>query len=30
MAILKDKISAEYENIDRLIVEFPEKDKLPI
>ena len=29
MAILKDKISAEYENIDRLIVEFPEKDKLP-
>ncbi len=29
MASLKDKIEAEYENIDRLILELPEKEKLP-
>jgi len=28
MANLKDKIEAEYENIDRLIRELPEKEKL--
>ena len=29
MASLKDKIEAEYENIDRLILELPEKERLP-
>lgn len=29
MATLKDKIEAEYENIDKLITEFPRKNKLP-
>ena len=29
MANLKDKIAAEYENIDKLIFELPGKDKLP-
>ena len=29
MANLKDKIEAEYENIDRLILELPEKERLP-
>ncbi len=29
MANLKDKIEAEYENIDRLILKLPEKEKLP-
>jgi len=29
MAKLKDKIEAEYENIDKLIHEIPEKNKLP-
>ncbi len=29
MARLKDKIETEYENIDRLVSEFPAKEKLP-
>ncbi len=29
MANLKDKIEAEYEHIDRLILELPKKEKLP-
>lgn len=29
MVKLKDKIDAEYENIDRLLSELPPKDKLP-
>ena len=29
MASLKAKIEAEYENIDRLILELPEKERLP-
>ncbi len=29
MASLKSKIEAEYENIDRLILELPEKERLP-
>jgi len=29
MANLEDKIDAEYENIDKLVSELPEKDKLP-
>ncbi len=29
MANLKDKIEAEYENIDKLILELPVKDRLP-
>jgi len=29
MVKLKEKIEAEYENIDKLISELPEKDKLP-
>jgi len=29
MVSLKDKIYAEYENIDEIIKELPEKDKLP-
>ncbi len=30
MANLKDKIEAEYENIDKLIFELPEKEKLSL
>ncbi len=30
MASLKAKIEAEYENIDRLILELPEKERLPL
>ena len=29
MANHKDKIAAEYENVDRLILELPKKEKLP-
>jgi len=29
MVNLKDKIAAEYENIDKLICELPDKEKLP-
>ena len=29
MAHLKDKIETQYENIDKLILELPDKDKLP-
>ena len=29
MASLNDKIEAEYENIDRLIFELPQKERLP-